>query len=103
MERENFIDEIAKEISKRYPVTFIYLYNTKVNVTGEKIKQFDIAVIIENGNSKETEKDIYLNILSEIPFVCLCYTKEEWENLLKDEYSFASRITKKGQLIYGQI
>lgn len=103
MNKENIVNEVVKEISEKYPVSFIYLYNTKVNVTGEKIKGFDIAVVIEEGNSKETEKSIYLNVVSEVPFVCLCYTKEEWQNLLEDQYSFATRITRKGQLIYGQI
>lgn len=74
-----------------------------MNVVGDKIKGFDIAVIIEEGNSKETEKSICLNVFSEVPFVCLCYTKEEWDNLLKDKFSFATRIKGKGQLIYGQI
>ena len=99
----NYIDEAVRNISEKFPVSFVYLYNTKMNVTGEKLKEFDIAVVIEEGNSKETEKNIYLNVLSEIPFVCLCYTKDEWNNLLSDENSFACRISKKGKLIYGQI
>ncbi len=99
----DYIKEKVLEISEKYPVSFVYLYNTKMNVTGEKLKEFDIAVVIEEGNSKETEKNIYLNVLSEIPFVCLCYNREEWNNLLSDENSFVRRITKKGQLIYGQI
>ncbi|MBR4949276.1 MAG: hypothetical protein IKZ25_00710 [Clostridia bacterium] len=99
----DYINEIAEKIANQFSVDFIYLYNRKTRVSDDKLKEFNIAVVIKEGNSKKTEKDIYLEVSSEIPFVCLCYNKEEWNNLLSDENSFVHRISKRGQLIYGQI
>ena len=49
------------------------------------------------------ENKLYLNIDSELPFDILVYNQAEWDNLLKDEMSFASRINSLGRFCMRRI
>jgi hypothetical protein len=78
----------------------VILYNVKRSVDGE-IRSFKICVIINAANKLDTEKHIYLDVDSDIPFDVLVYTPAEWDELLTEKSSFACRIIKEGTYLHG--
>jgi len=78
----------------------IILFGTKLNVSGDKIRDIDLCVVVSDGAVSEIEKKIYLNIQSDIQFDVLIYLSEEWDTLCDDNTSYACSISKKGVVVY---
>lgn len=100
MEIDSNIKDVCNNIIENFRPEKIILYNVKKSVCGETIG-FKICVIAATQNKFDTEKRIYLNTDSDIPFDVLVYTPEEWDKLITEKSSFASRIIKEGTYIYG--
>lgn len=100
MELSDSISSVCEEIVNNFSPEKVILYNVKRNVTGE-IRSFKICVIVETDNRLDTERHIYLDVDSDIPFDVLVYTPDEWDRLLKEKSSFAYRIINGGTYIHG--
>ncbi|HEX2938824.1 MAG TPA: hypothetical protein VHO66_07895 [Ruminiclostridium sp.] len=100
MEISENIKNVCRDIVKTFQPEKVILYNVKRSVGGE-IRGFKICVIIETKNRFDTEKHIYLDIDSDIPFDVLVYTPQEWDKLISEKSSFACRIIKEGTYIHG--
>ena len=100
MELNENIKNVCDEIVEDFKPEKVILYNVKHSVSGE-IRSFKICAVIDTDNKLDTEKRIFLNVDSELPFDILVYTPEEWDRLLGEKNSFACRTIKEGKYIYG--
>jgi acid stress-induced BolA-like protein IbaG/YrbA len=102
MQINNCVKTVCDKIISRFSPEKIILFNSKFKTSGET-GSFKICIIKETADKSEIEKQIYLEIESEISFDILIYTPEEWEKHTADIHSFAYSISKKGTVIYGQV
>ena len=100
MELTKEICNVIDYIAKKYSPLQIYLYNRRVGLQNNTTS-FKLCAILETPDKACTEHEIYMNIDSTIPFDVLVYTPAEWEGLLADNTSFASRIKENGVIVYG--
>lgn len=100
MELDDKIKKVCSDIRTDFRPEKIILFNVKRRISGE-VGSFKICVIVKTENRLDTERHIYLDIDSEIPFDVLVYTPEEWDSLLNEKSSFACRVIKEGTYIYG--
>lgn len=101
MQLSDRVRKVSDEILRRFGPQEMILYNLKRDVSGD-VSSFKICVVAPTQDKFETEKQIYLGIDSEVPFDVLIYTPEEWRMLRDEKGSFAYRIIRKGQYIYGE-
>lgn len=94
------IIEFAKSIANQNNIKKIILYNNKITPSGD-ILSFKLCIIIDKGDTHSIERSIYMSHDLSVPYDVLVYTKDEWDNLCKEPYSFACRIEKMGSIIYG--
>lgn len=78
----------------------IYLYNQRFSAAGATTG-FKLCVVGTFVNKEAAEREIYLNIDSDVPFDVLLYTPEEWTQLCRCPDSFAHKICQTGIRIYG--
>jgi hypothetical protein len=102
MQISNDIKKVCDEIISKFSPEKIILFSSKIKNSGET-GSFKICIIKETANKNEMEKQIYLQIVSEIPFDILIYTPQEWDKHTADVHSFAYSISKKGTVIYGKV
>lgn len=100
MELNDKIKSVCSEITTEFKPEKIILFNVKKSVSGD-VRSFKICVIVETENRLDTERHIYLDVDSDIPFDVLVYTPKEWDALLNEKSSFACRVIKEGTYIYG--
>ncbi len=77
----------------------IYVFSQKNSMEGQ-LCAVKLCVIIAEGDSHRVEHGLYVELDSDVPFDVLVYTQDEWQHLLKNNMSFASRIQKSGRLLY---
>jgi hypothetical protein len=80
--------------------TQIYLYNKKVGSDG-KVKSFKLCVVSDFVHKPTAERQIYVNIDSEVPFDVLLYSNTEWNDLSPDASTFAYSVLTGGEKLYG--
>jgi hypothetical protein len=91
---------VCREICSLIDPELVILHGKKVSVSTEKIKSFDLCIIVNTVDKLETEKQIYLNVEASVPYNVMIYTPEEWQKHSQDEESHAHFILKKGTVIY---
>lgn len=101
MQLSDNIKTVRDEIADKFHPQKMLLFSQKHDLSGN-VKGFKICIVIDTADKLETEKQIYLDVDSEVPYDVLLYTPEEWQELLGQSGSFAMRIMKKGQCIYGE-
>jgi len=99
MDKEK-LQEFVSAIRKKVDASRIILYNQRVNFQGE-ITSFKLCVIIKSGDTDQVEKGIYLCCDSPVPYDVLVYTQEVWDKIASRPLSFASKIERTGQVLYG--
>ncbi len=77
----------------------IYVYNQKTSTAGE-LSSVKLCVVIPDGDSREVECRLYMELESDLPFDVLVYTEAEWQALLETRLSFAQHIRETGRLLY---
>ena len=100
--------EFIKEVSlicdsllSLFDVEKLIVFGIKRKENDLSVTDVDIAVISEVQSCKnDWLKKAYLEIDSDIPFDLFLYTPEEWDLSVKDNASFASRIMRKGCVVY---
>lgn len=103
MEQKNIPENImivVKSIVDKFGPEKIYLFSNKRGGVG-KSAGFKLGVIVEHGDLQELERQIYLQVDSEVPFDIVLYTPEIWAELLDRKGSFAQRIIAHGVEVYG--
>lgn len=100
MELDANIKRVCDYVKSNFNPEKVILFNVKRSGSGA-IRSFKICVIIDTKNKLDTERHIYLDVDSDIPFDVLVYTPSEWEKLLSEKSSFACRVIKEGTYVYG--
>lgn len=91
---------VVKSIVDKFGADEIYLFSNKRGGVG-KSAGFKLGVIVEHGDMQELERQIYLQVDSEVPFDVVLYTPNTWTELLERKGSFAQRIIAHGVKVYG--
>jgi hypothetical protein len=90
---------VASEIADAVNPHRIILYHKKTGAKGE-ISSFKMCIIGDFDDKMSVEHNIYLAVDCHIPFDVVIYTPAEWDELLTDSGSFASRIADDGEVVY---
>ena len=102
MNVEPVIKNLTDEIAEKFMPLEIFLVSAKRNNLGE-LTSFKLCVIVtDNINVSEFEGEVYMNTECEIPFDIIAYNVGEWNELLDDDCTFASRIDNEGVILYEQ-
>jgi|LSQX01.3.fsa_nt_gb hypothetical protein len=99
MNMDDRLKKLSDEIIRISGACRLILFSYKQD-TGGNLSSVKLCAVIKSGDSQEMENKLYLNIDSELPFDILVYNQAEWDNLLKDEMSFASRINSLGRVLH---
>lgn len=91
---------VVEEIAERFRPKKIYLFTQKFSPAGETLS-FKLCVVGDFKDKEAAEKEMYLEIDSEIPFDLVLYTQKEWNQLLEVKTSFARKIFLTGTVVYG--
>ncbi|WP_049765166.1 nucleotidyltransferase domain-containing protein [Alkaliphilus metalliredigens] len=92
---------IRKQLVKKYDPDKIILFGSLAKGVIHKDSDLDLCVIIKTNHKRSLLQDMYVNIESDISFDIVLYTKEEWEENIKDPTSFAYKILDEGEFLYG--
>lgn len=78
----------------------IFLYNVKFDLN-HAVSSFKICVIVEDDvDTAKLESTLYLKLECDNPFDVLIYRQNEWDSLIADDASFASKIKRSGVVLY---
>ena len=77
----------------------VFIYNRRENHRGQ-VTGFKLCIIADTPDKAAAERDIYLGFDSDVPFDVLIYTPEEWEQITRQEASFAKKIIETGLIVY---
>jgi len=84
--------------------TKVYLFGVKTSEGNDCVTDFDLGIVTpliqSDGDRLSLTKEVYFALDTDIPFDLFLYSPSEWEALTGDEASFASRIKRKGRLLY---
>lgn len=95
------IERIRDEIVARCKPEKIILFGTKHSVSSGSLREITLCVVVDSPDKAALERQLYMDINSDISFNVLVYTTDEWNRHLSDEQSYAHRIMEKGTVIYG--
>lgn len=98
---EKEIAFICEEIKRLFVVEKLIVFGVKRREVDNEVTDLDICVVCEHDDKNEWLKKAYLEIDSEIPFDIFLYTPSQWTEMIKQSESFASRILRKGCVVYG--
>lgn len=93
------IKSVVEKITELLIPDVIYLYNQKVNANNA-VTSFKLCVVADVPDKFAAERDIYMEIDSDVPFDILIYTGEEWNGLVVNHTSFAHKIKETGTVVY---
>lgn len=96
------LNSIQKQLVEKYEPDKIFLFGSLAKGVIHKSSDIDLCVVIETSDKRILLNDMYVNIESDISFDIILYTKKEWEKNISDFTSFAYKILKEGELIYGR-
>ena len=102
MELAKEITFICDEIKRLFDVEKIIVFSIKRCEKTDCVTDVDVCVItnVLPADRNAWLKKAYLEIDSEIPFDLFLYTPDDWESLTRSDSSFASRIARKGCVVY---
>ena len=93
---------ICEEIKKMFDVEQIIVFGIKRSEKDNTVTDLDVCVVASTDDKNAWLRKAYLEIDSEIPFDIFLYTPSEWNGLIKQSESFASRIVRKGCVFFGK-
>jgi len=96
------IDEISKRIIKNINPEKIILFGSYANGNYNEDSDLDLIIVKESNLPKHKRgieiRRLFYGLL--VPMDFKVYTPEEFENELKDKYSFLSNAIQDGKIIY---
>ena len=95
-------DAVLEGIRRCCTPRCVILYGEKVTAEHHAVKSADFCIVLDRFNRSQLLQKLYLNIQTDIPVQFVLYSTEEWNVLVKNPNSYASRIQKKGTVLYGQ-
>ena len=98
---EKEIAFICDEIKRLFVIEKLIVFGVKRREIDNGVTDLDICVVCEHDDKNVWLKKAYLEIDSDIPFDIFLYTPSQWEEMIKQSESFASRILRKGCVVYG--
>ena len=93
---------ICNEIKRLFEIEKIIVFGVKRSENENTVTDVDICIVADTKNKNAWIKKAYIEIDSDIPFDIFLYTPSEWEALTQQSESFASRIARKGCVVYGK-
>lgn len=96
------LERIENEILRLCRPQKMILFGQKKFVSTDRVRDVDICLVMDTRDKLAAEKKIYLGIDSDISFDLVIYTPAEWEEMLREPQSFASRILEKGTCIWDE-
>jgi uncharacterized protein len=105
MIRQQVIEEIKNRLIKAYNPLEIYLFGSYAWGTPSEESDLDLLIIIEKSDERRYKRqhlgfDALWGI--GVPKDLFVYTKEEFEQSLKDNMSLCSKIKKEGKVLYAR-
>lgn len=91
------VKRVLSEIKRISSAEDMIVYALKREGTSDRVRGVNVCVIADTTDKTALEREIYLEIESDLAFYVMIYTPDEWENLLLDPQSYASRIAEKGR------
>lgn len=91
---------VVNRIAEQFAPEKIYLFSSKRGGVGRSAG-FKLCVIAKHEDMQELERQIYLQVDSDVPFDVILYTPETWAELLERKGSFAQKIESQGVPVYG--
>lgn len=88
---------VLEEIRNISEAENLIVYGLKREGASDRVRGVSVCVIADTDDKTTLESRLYLEIESDIAFNVLIYTPAEWERLLLDPQSYASRIAEKGK------
>lgn len=79
----------------------IILFGSRAKGTEREQSDIDICIVAQTPNKRRLAALLSAEIECELPIDILVYTPDEWDECIKDETSFASKIIKEGMVLYG--
>ena len=93
------IENVCQKIAVDFDVRKIIVFSVKHDLSG-KVMSFKICVV-SDCDPQKIERDIYCCVESDVPYDVICYHSEDFERMIKDGTSFASRINETGAVHNG--
>ena len=103
---ENFslpkeVSAICERLKTLFDIEKLIIFGIKRSEKQNIVTDVDICVITNEQIDKNIMlKKAYIEIDSDIPFDLFIYTAEEWADRIQHSKSFASRIVRKGCVVY---
>ena len=95
------ITNVCEDMLRLFDVKRMVVFGIKNDEKCKGVCDFDLCVVADSIDDKNIWlKKAYLEIDSDIPFDLFLYTEKEWDDCIKFSESFASRINRKGSVVY---
>lgn len=105
MMNKEIIEEVKKRLVEKYNPIAIYLFGSYAWGNPTEDSDLDLLIIIEKSNERRYKRQrIGFDALwgLGIPKDLFVYTKEEFEQSLKDAMSLCSKIKREGVVLYAK-
>jgi predicted nucleotidyltransferase len=105
MIKQHVIEEIKDRLVKAYNPLEIYLFGSYAWGTPSEESDLDLLIVIEKSDERRYKRQhIGFDALwgLGVPKDLFVYTKEEFEQSLKDKLSLCSKIKKEGKVLYAR-
>ena len=101
MEQDKLIYSVVDNIVDYCEPAKIILVSNKFN-TKHELTSFKLCVIVNDVQSPaELEGELYMHTDSDIPYDIIIYNLSEWDELIEDYGTFASKVNQTGVVLYG--
>ena len=99
------IEEVKNRLVKAYNPLAIYLFGSYAWGTPTEDSDLDLLIVVEKSDERRYKRQ-HLGFDAlwglGIPKDIFIYTKEEFEQRLKDDMSFCTKIKKEGKVLYAR-
>ncbi len=99
-ENEVIIQAVLDEVVKIAAPELVILYSTKYDMDGE-LRSFKLCIVCDFKDKRQLLSKIF-DVDCEVPFDVILYTQDQFLELREDEEAFASRVFRKGKILYGK-
>lgn len=100
LEESVILENIKNQLSVYEPDKII-LFGSRAKGTANPESDYDICVIAQCENKRDTLTDMYCSLDHVVPIDLLLYTPQEWRKWINDSGSLISLINREGKLLYG--
>lgn len=94
------IISVTDRIAEKFHPEKIYLFSNKRADAG-KTAGFKLCVVVDCNDIEKIERQIYLEVDSEVPYDIIIHSAANFEELCGRKGSFVQKIVKNGVLVYG--